>query len=345
MTVAPVAHAQPVALPELVDALALRTGAWVVVERFGGVVTHGVGRSECPAAVVAALLAKSARPLREQVRWTTRRAGPGLRGRVGDLEVVAHEIAAGTTAWFVGGAPEPAAVALLRAAAVEEAPVVDAFVQELLHPLGPARSTKAPAALLVVLHADEPPALLARTALAAVAGTAARVHTEVDHVVVALPPEDDPAELTDEVRRRCPDAVAGAAVVADGATDWVAGARLARTAAPVAERLGLALGDSREPRIAAEVVVDGARDAAVALLGPLAGRPLAALTAHDAKGGDLVATLRTWCGKGFDVAVAAEALHVHPNTLRYRLRRAGEVSGLDLDRPQHRLALYLLLAV
>ena len=57
MSVAPLAHAQAVPLPELVDGIALRTGAWVVVERFGTVLTHGAGGASCPPAVTAALLA------------------------------------------------------------------------------------------------------------------------------------------------------------------------------------------------------------------------------------------------------------------------------------------------
>lgn len=38
-----------------------------------------------------------------------------------------------------------------------------------------------------------------------------------------------------------------------------------------------------------------------------------------------------------DVAQAARAVNVHPNTLRYRLKRLGEISGLDLDDPDERL--------
>ncbi|GAA3887719.1 helix-turn-helix domain-containing protein [Saccharothrix violaceirubra] len=38
-----------------------------------------------------------------------------------------------------------------------------------------------------------------------------------------------------------------------------------------------------------------------------------------------------------DVRAAAAVLHVHPNTLRYRVRRAGEVGGFDLDDPLFRL--------
>jgi DNA-binding PucR family transcriptional regulator len=38
-----------------------------------------------------------------------------------------------------------------------------------------------------------------------------------------------------------------------------------------------------------------------------------------------------------DVRAAAARLHVHPNTLRYRVRRAAELTGLDLDDPLVRL--------
>jgi DNA-binding PucR family transcriptional regulator len=37
-------------------------------------------------------------------------------------------------------------------------------------------------------------------------------------------------------------------------------------------------------------------------------------------------------------------LHVHPNTLRYRMARIAELVDLDLDAPQSRLALRLQLA-
>jgi hypothetical protein len=44
-----------------------------------------------------------------------------------------------------------------------------------------------------------------------------------------------------------------------------------------------------------------------------------------------------------DYTAAAARLHVHPNTLRYRLRRAQELAGVRLDDPDDRLALMLLL--
>lgn len=346
MSLAPVTHAQAVPLSELVDGIALRTGAWVVVERFGTVLTHGAGRTSCPPAVTAALLGKRGAPLREAVRWLRGSTPGALRGTLDDAPVVAVELGGGATAWFVGAAPEDGSAALLRAAVGDEGPVTDALVEDLLHPRGPSRTGRAPAATLAVLQSPEPLPLLARSALAAVGGTDARVHTETDVVVVALAVDGDVADLVGAVRDRCPDAVAGVARVAPGATDWVAAARAGAAAARAALRLGLVVGDCDEPGVSAELVVDEAQEAAAALLQSLVAGPLDRLHEHDARtGGSLVETLTAWCAVGCDINAAARRLHVHTNTLRYRLRRAAEVSGLDLERPRHVLALQLLLAV
>jgi DNA-binding PucR family transcriptional regulator len=57
---------------------------------------------------------------------------------------------------------------------------------------------------------------------------------------------------------------------------------------------------------------------------------------------DLIDTLAEWCRRGFDVQSTATATHLHSNTLRYRLRRAEEISRIDLRHPRHRLLLQLL---
>jgi DNA-binding PucR family transcriptional regulator len=54
-------------------------------------------------------------------------------------------------------------------------------------------------------------------------------------------------------------------------------------------------------------------------------------------------TLRAYLDCAGNVAMAAERLGVHPNTLRYRVRRAVELSGLDLDDPDERLVTELQL--
>ena len=48
----------------------------------------------------------------------------------------------------------------------------------------------------------------------------------------------------------------------------------------------------------------------------------------------VVGTLRTWFATAGSVDAAAEALYVHRNTLRYRLRTFADATGLSLDRPE-----------
>jgi DNA-binding PucR family transcriptional regulator len=77
----------------------------------------------------------------------------------------------------------------------------------------------------------------------------------------------------------------------------------------------------------------------------LIGGPLPDLVAHDrAHGTDYVATLAAWLDQQADPRKAARQLHVHPNTLRYRLRRLSELVHLDVESPRARLALQIQLA-
>jgi DNA-binding PucR family transcriptional regulator len=66
------------------------------------------------------------------------------------------------------------------------------------------------------------------------------------------------------------------------------------------------------------------------------------LVAYDAEHRtDLARSVLAWLDALGDVAPAAAALGVHPNTLRYRLRRAVDVGGLVLDEPRARLMHHL----
>ncbi|MEU9507991.1 helix-turn-helix domain-containing protein [Micromonospora sp. NPDC048170] len=77
----------------------------------------------------------------------------------------------------------------------------------------------------------------------------------------------------------------------------------------------------------------------------LVGGPLPDLVAHDREHGtDYVATVAAWLDQQGDPKRAARQLHVHPNTLRYRLRRLTEVVAVDLESPRTRLALQIQLA-
>jgi DNA-binding PucR family transcriptional regulator len=54
-------------------------------------------------------------------------------------------------------------------------------------------------------------------------------------------------------------------------------------------------------------------------------------------------TVAAWLDHPGDPREAAARLHVHPNTLRYRLQRLSDVVDLDLHDPETRLALRLQL--
>lgn len=90
------------------------------------------------------------------------------------------------------------------------------------------------------------------------------------------------------------------------------------------------------------VVVERARKA----VGPHPpGGPLRALREHDAaRGTSFLHTLAAWLDHFGDPKGAAAELRIHPNTLRYRLRRMHEVTPVDLASSRVRLALRLQLA-
>lgn len=72
--------------------------------------------------------------------------------------------------------------------------------------------------------------------------------------------------------------------------------------------------------------------------------PLADLTGlDDARRTEYLRTLRAFFDAAGDVGKAGTALYVHPNTVRYRLRRLREIYGLDLADPQQRLVAELQL--
>lgn len=71
---------------------------------------------------------------------------------------------------------------------------------------------------------------------------------------------------------------------------------------------------------------------------------VARMVAHDAEhGSPYAASVLAYLAAGGEVSVAAEAVSVHANTFRYRLRRARELFDLDLDDPDVRLVTWLQL--
>lgn len=73
-------------------------------------------------------------------------------------------------------------------------------------------------------------------------------------------------------------------------------------------------------------------------------RVLGAVVDNDARSGtDLVATLRAFLGCSGSWARAAEELHLHVNTVRYRVERVEELIGRDLSRLEDRVDVFLAL--
>ncbi len=91
--------------------------------------------------------------------------------------------------------------------------------------------------------------------------------------------------------------------------------------------------------VALHRAANAANAAGVADLGPLS-----ELRKQDeASGTDYLGTLYAWLRHPGDPRAAGKALSIHPNTLRYRMRRIVELTGLDLDDPDLRLALLVQL--
>ena len=72
-------------------------------------------------------------------------------------------------------------------------------------------------------------------------------------------------------------------------------------------------------------------------------RPLVRLAAVDRRGGVLRRTLVAWFAENAQVLATARTLHIHRNTLEYRLRRIGEITGLNLANAEDRMLLYVAL--
>ncbi len=78
-----------------------------------------------------------------------------------------------------------------------------------------------------------------------------------------------------------------------------------------------------------------------AALGPFVAQALAPLLADRRNGDMLIQTLDVFFACNGNLSAAARELHLHRNSLLYRLHRARELLGHDLDDPELRLALQL----
>ncbi|MDI9567905.1 MAG: helix-turn-helix domain-containing protein, partial [Bacillota bacterium] len=60
---------------------------------------------------------------------------------------------------------------------------------------------------------------------------------------------------------------------------------------------------------------------------------------------NLLETLAAYFSHNEDINTTAEALFVHPNTVRYRLERAAKLLARDLNLAEDRFQLYLALKI
>jgi carbohydrate diacid regulator len=67
------------------------------------------------------------------------------------------------------------------------------------------------------------------------------------------------------------------------------------------------------------------------------------LKAYDRKAGTLMKTLAAWFRHNNHAIETAKAMHIHRNTLDYRLQKIGELTGLELADTDDRLLLYVAL--
>ena len=119
-----------------------------------------------------------------------------------------------------------------------------------------------------------------------------------------------------------------AASVADVRLGIELAVRAGRTGIIPLQELALDLLLARSPRVAAAL-----RERVLGPLGPK----------DDHSRGDLLNTVATYIALGRDRRQTSERLHIHPNSLDYRLRRARDLTGLNLDDPEDLATIVLAL--
>jgi len=141
-------------------------------------------------------------------------------------------------------------------------------------------------------------------------------------------PKDDPSGVPELLERlsevaRCP-MIAGYACRA-GVSGIATSSAEAKEVLHLAQKLGLPPGAYRRHDLLFEYAISRDTEsmaALVALLEPLSqGRA------------DLLETVEVYFACGLERQRTAAALHVHPNTLDYRLRRARALTGIDISSP------------
>ncbi len=194
-------------------------------------------------------------------------------------------------------------------------------------------------------------------------------------VVIGAPPADDPAAVVDGVRRAARHAgldvlvaVQGDRLVAvlGGAIDPMHGSRaLIAQFGPGPIVTGPSVADLMAAAESAQAAISGLRAAKArtgvprpvlagdllperAIDGDLAARRELVDAVYRpllAAGGGLLDTVTAYVEQAGSLEATARALYVHPNTVRYRLRRAADVTGYSATDPRDAFALQIALVL
>jgi sugar diacid utilization regulator len=226
-----------------------------------------------------------------------------------------------------------------------EALVVDALVRgehsdELsgrAAALGWARNTPVMVLVGATPHGvDDPHAAVRRTARSLRSEVLVGVHA--DQLVVVLGRD----EGLDDVAERLSDEFGDGPVVAGPVVDGLGHAGESAAAALAGLRAAGAWPEAPRPVSADALLAERALD----------GDPLARAQLNDrvavplqAAGGEVLETVRAVLSSGGNLEASARTIFVHPNTVRYRLKRAADLTGLSATDPRGSWTLQVALAL
>jgi hypothetical protein len=183
---------------------------------------------------------------------------------------------------------------------------------------------------------EDPHAAVRRAARALRSEVLVGVHAE--QLVVVLGGTDD---IESVAVRVCNEFGAGP-VVTGPVVDGLSRAGESAAVALAGLRAASAWPDAPRPVAADALLAERALD----------GDPLARLALHErvavplrAAGGEVLETVRAVLNSGGNLEASARAIFVHPNTVRYRLKRAAELTGLSATDPRGSWTLQVALAL
>lgn len=225
-----------------------------------------------------------------------------------------------------------------------EAMIVDALMRgeadEALRSRAAALGWGSPTSVTVVVGNapdDEPEAVVDGVRRAAKhAGLDAMAAVQGDRLVAVLGGAPDPLHAS---RALLAQFAAGPVVIGPPVADLLSATRSA-AAAIAGLRACRARTSLPRPVLAADLLPERAIDGDASARAELVEQIYAPLVAA---GGALVETLGAYLEQAGSLEATGRALYVHPNTVRYRLRRVGEVTGYTATDPRDAFTLHLAL--